>query len=200
MNRGQLADAIRSYLNRPNLPAADINIMIASVEGELNRELKDHPRNARRTEWTLPTHDDAGNELTDKTNIIPIPVDMAQMKTLKTSSIIYKQYPPGVSDPEVGYVNRGDCLQVYPMPDRGTTFYLNYIAFLRPLQGDADTNWVSNYFADLYLYGTLKEAAVFLKNERNLSLWQKEFLRRLDGVRRQGWGQNIASSPRVRVV
>ena len=197
MNRGQLVEAVKSYLNRPNLPEVDVATMIASVEGELNRELRDHPRNMRRTEYTIPTTNAAGDPYTEDTPILPLPMDMASLVSLFTDTTRYEQYPPTVT-PSQGYVERGDCLQVYPTPSRGTTFYMDYVAFLAPLQAAADTNWVSDYFSDLYLYGVLKEAAVFLKDDQRLALWQQEFLRRLDGVRRQGWNQNIGATPRVR--
>ena len=201
MNRADLVIAIKSYLNRPKLSAADVNTMIASCEGELNRELRDHPRNARRAEWTIPTHDDQGIELTEPTPIIPLPVDLASLQQVFTDTQVYRQYPastPPTQIPDGAFLERGDCIHVAPTPTRGTTVYLDYIAFLRPLEAEADTNWVSMYYSDLYLYGALKEAATYLKQDQRLSLWQGEFLRRLDGVRRQGWNQNVAASPRVR--
>ncbi len=57
--------------------------------------------------------------------------------------------------------------------------------------------WISAYYPDLYLYGALKEAAVYLKDDQRLALWQGEFLRRLDGVQAQGWNQNISTVPLV---
>lgn len=198
MNRGELVSAIKSYLNRPNLADADVATMIASVEGELNRELREHPRNARRTGYTIPINDVSGNPYTEDTPILPLPVDIATLVTLKDENGVRYEGYPATMEPDCGYVERGDCLHVYPTPKRGTTFYLDYIAFLDPLQAAADTNWVSDYFSDLYLYGALKEAAVYLKNDQRLALWQQEFMRRLDGVQHQGWNQNIGSSPRVR--
>lgn len=200
MNRGELVDAIKSYLNRPNLADSDVTTMIASVEGEMNRALRDHPRNMRRTNYTLPTEDDSGNPYTEDTPILALPIDIAKLVSLSTDEHRYTAYPPEVepADGVYGFIERGDCLHVYPTPARGTTFYLDYIAFIEPLVSTLDTNWISDYFADLYLYGALKEAAVFLKNDQRLALWQQEFLRRLEGVRLQGWNQNVGASPRLR--
>jgi hypothetical protein len=194
VNRAELVTAIKSYLNRPNLPAADVTTMIASVEGELNRELREHPRNLRRTTYTQPA---------DKA-ILPLPTDIAQMIELRDSVGRLNQYPPSnrplAQAMGRAFVDYGDCVELFPTPGADTEYNLNYIAFLRPLQADLDFNWVSTYYSDLYLYGALKEAAVYLKDDARLAQWQGEFVRRLEGVKDQGWNQNIQGAPAIRLI
>jgi hypothetical protein len=193
MNRGELVAAVRSYLNRPNLPTTDIATMIAACEGELNRILREHPRNVRRVSLTLP----AGTEL------LSMPYDLCQLTTLRDSNGNLSQFPP---DDRVGaerqghsFIMRGMVAELFPTPAEDTVYTLDYVAFLRPLSGDADENWVSQFFFDLYLYGVLKESSVFLKDDLRLQAWQAEFLRRAEGVVGEGWNQNIATVPRIRV-
>jgi len=210
MNRAELSDALRAYLARPNMSDGDITTMIGIVEGELNRELRDHPRSKILAEWTIPTEDDQGEAYTEDTPILPLPVDLAGLQSVFDGYRIYHQLPQSsLQDPNAcqqfsgtsgGYIERGNCLYLIPTPVRGTTMYIDYFAFLRPLAGGLDTNWVSTYFPDLYIYGMLKESAVYLKNDQRLAGWQAEFTRRLDGVQRQGWNQNIAAAPRMRNV
>lgn len=194
MNRGEIITTVRDYLNRPNLSTTSLASMIAAVEGELNRALREHPRNRRRTTYTQA----AGNE------ILPLPMDLAQLVTLRTGNVTLRQFPDDARDAAIAnqnaYIVRGDCVELFPAPASDTEFALDYVAFLRPLAADADTNWVSLYFSDLYLYGVLKEAAVYLKDDQRLQLWQAEFLRRVDGVMAQGWNQNIATAPRTVLV
>jgi hypothetical protein len=194
MNRTELIAAVRSYLNRPDLPSPDITTMIQAVEGEFNRELREHPRNIRRTTFTLA----ATNE-----GLLSMPYDLASLINLRDDNGNLSQYP---ADDRVGaennghaFIMRGMVAELFPAPTVDTTYTLDYVAFLRPLEGDFDSNWVSTYYADLYLYGTLKEAAVYLKDDPRLATWQQEFLRRLDGVKGQGWNQNISTAPRVRL-
>jgi hypothetical protein len=193
VNRAELVTAIKSYLNRPNLPADDVTTMIASVEGELNRELREHPRNLRRTTYTQPA---------DKA-ILPLPTDIAQMIELRGPGGRLSQYTPATRSLAQAngnaFVEYGDCVELFPTPANDTEFSLNYVAFLRPLQADLDFNWVSTYYSDLYLYGALKEAAVYLKDDARLQQWQGEFMRRLEGVKDQGWNQNIQGAPKVRI-
>jgi len=194
VNRTELVAAVRSYLNRPDLPAADITTMIQSVEGELNRALKEHPRNIRRTSFTLLAANDG---------LLSMPYDLMQLINLRDANGNLNQYPFDGRDQAQAdghaFIMRGMVAELFPAPTVDTSYTLDYYAALRPLEGDFDSNWVSNFFSDLYLYGVLKESAVYLKNDARLALWQQEFLRRLDGVMGQGWGQNISSIPRIRI-
>jgi hypothetical protein len=194
MNRTELVAAVRSYLNRPSLPSPDITTMIQAVEGELNRELREHPRNIRRTTFTLA----AANE-----GLLSMPYDLASMINLRDDNGNLSQYPAddrqGAENNGHAFIMRGMVAELFHAPTVDTVYTLDYVAFLRALEGDFDSNWVSTYFSDLYLYGTLKEAAVYLKDDQRLALWQQEFLRRLNGVVGQGWNQNISTAPRVRL-
>jgi hypothetical protein len=194
MNRTELVDATRSYLNRPQLPAADVTTMIQAVEGELNRALREHPRNIRRTNFTLAATNDG---------MLSMPYDLMQLINLRDANGNLEQFPFDAREEAAArgrsFIMRGMVAELFPPPTVDTEYTLDYYAALRPLSGDFDTNWVSTYFADLYLYGVLKESAVYLKNDQRLQLWQQEFLRRLDGVVAEGWNQNISTVQRVRL-
>jgi hypothetical protein len=97
------------------------------------------------------------------------------------------------------YIMRGDCAELFPSPADDTEFFLDYYAQLATLAGNTSTNWVSTYHPDLYIYGMLKEAAVFLKDDARLAGWTQEFMRRIDGVSGQGWNRNISTAPRIRL-
>ena len=193
MNRSQLVAAVKNYLGRQNLSSTDVTTMIQSVEGELSRALKEHPRSQRRTYFVQPA-DDA---------MIPLPADMMQAITLRTDKANYTQYPPDAREAAKtagnSFIARGDAFEVFPMPTEPTTFYLDYCAALRPLSTDLDTNWVSTYFSDIYLYGTLKESAIYLKDDGRFQLWQAEFARRAEELIAEGWNQNITTVPRIRL-
>ena len=191
MNKSELVAAVKTYLNRPNMPTADVNLLIGIIEGEFNKELREHPRNVKR--GSLPMPDDAG--------ILPLPDDVAGIIRLFDEGGTYEQYPISVElDSDCrGYLDRGSVLEVFPHPEAGHTLRLDYHAYLDPLAGDDDTNWLSRYHSDIYLYGALKEAAVYVKDDPRLFTWRQEYDRRLSELKRQGWNQNIAASPRVRV-
>jgi len=191
MTKSELVAAVKTYLNRPNMSSEDVNLLIGIIEGEFNKELREHPRNVKRGNLPMP----------DDTGILPLPDDVAGIIRLFDDGGVYEQYPISVDlDGDCrGYQDRGSVLEVFPHPETGHTIYLDYHAYLDPLDGDDATNWLSRYHSDIYLYGVLKEASVYVKDDGRLALWRQEFDRRLAELKRQGWNQNIASSPRVRV-
>jgi len=191
MTKGELVSAVRNYLNRPNMSSDDIGLLIGVVEGELNAELREHPRNVKRSSLAVSTAD----------GILPLPDDVAAVMRVFDDEGRYEQYPLAAELEPYGrgYIDRGSVLEVFPHPEVGRTMYLDYHAYLDPLEGDADTNWLSRYHGGVYLYGVLKEAAVYLKDDSRLALWEQVFARRLAVLKSQGWDQNVSVSPSVRV-
>jgi len=194
MNLTQLRGVVRNYLNRPDLDNGTINLWVDSVEGELNRRLREHPRNQRRAIYTQP----ADNEM------LPLPADIMQLIVLWQGETIYGQFPAEMRSEAQLYGNafiaRGTCLELFPTPGEDTVFSLDYLASLKPLSLDTDVNWVSQYFTDVYVYGLLREAAVYLKDDARLKAWNEEFNRRVTETAQQGWGQNLSTAPRMRTI
>lgn len=184
MNRGELFTAVADYLNRDNIPQTSMVTWTQSLEGELNQKLRTHPRMIQRATWTQP----AGNA------ILPLPNDSIQLVLLNSESGSWKQFPLGARDAAKNYNNvfvaYGDCLELFPTPAEAIDFTLIYAAALKPLDSSAATNWVSVFYSDIYLYGLLKEAAVYLKDDDRLAEWNAIFLRRAEQLALQGWDQN----------
>ena len=193
MNRGEIFTAVRDYLNRPNMSDTSLSTMMAIAEGEMRTILREHPSNIRRTSMIQP----AGNA------ILPMPFDLSQMILLRDSVGTWSQYPADArgTASAVGraYIMRGDCAELFPAPTDATEFFLDYYAQLTTLAGNTSTNWVSTYHPDLYIYGMLRESAIYLKDDNRLALWGAEFTRRIDGVSGQGWNRNISTAPRIRL-
>jgi hypothetical protein len=189
VTKTELISAVRDYLNRPNITSETISSWLSIVTGELNRALREHPRNLVRALFTQP----AGSAL------IPLPTDLMAIVTLRQGRTIYRQYPATAIDEaeQMGnaFVERGTCLELYPTPSEDTNFTLDYHAAIAPFTDDFSSNWVSLYFPDIYLYGALKESAVWIKSDQRLVLWQSEFTRRVDELAAQGWNQNVAAVP-----
>ena len=190
MNKAELVKAVRLYANRPNLENEEVDLLIQTVEGELNKELREHPRNVKRASVPMPGTD----------GILPLPDDLASLIRVFDDAGVYDQYPisaaPGTDCR--GYINRGMVLELFPHPGAGATVYADYHAYLNPLVGEDDVNWLSIYHSDVYLYGCLREIAVYVKDDARLQAWRGEFDRRVNALKLQGWNQNIAAAPRVR--
>lgn len=190
MNRLQIIDAVKGYLNRSNLPSATVGLWIATVEGELNRELRDHPRNVRRGVYLQPAGDP----------MLPLPSLLSGIILLRGPRGPMRQWPATTREKAErcgGFIARGDALELFPTPTQDTRYDLDFHSLVQPLEADQDDNWISRHYPDLYIYGCLKEAAVYLKDDQRLALWQQDYLTRLKGIQLQGWNQNIAAGPRV---
>lgn len=62
-----------------------------------------------------------------------------------------------------------------PTPAAGLTLEVLYYEQPQFLDEANQTNWLTEYAPDLLLYGTLLEAAPFLKNDTRLATWQALF-------------------------
>jgi hypothetical protein len=60
---------------------------------------------------------------------------------------------------------------VFPSPDASYEIELAYYKTLPALSADADTNWLLTKAPDSYLYGALLQAAPYLKDTAETSLW-----------------------------
>lgn len=65
----------------------------------------------------------------------------------------------------------GSTIQVVPAPDQTYGAEIVYWAALPPLSGTTTTNWMLGEHPDLYLYGTLLQAAPYLGNDDRLAVW-----------------------------
>lgn len=66
----------------------------------------------------------------------------------------------------------GDELELYPTPSLAFNFEMIYRATLAPLDNASNThNWLLDLAPDLYLYGTLMEAAPYLHEDERIPVW-----------------------------
>lgn len=193
MNRQELFNTVADYLDRGNIPVTSMMSWTAALEGELNQKLRTHPRMMQRAEWTQPPD----------TPILPLPEDLIQLVWLRDDVKKWRQYPldardlaksAGMAGASI-YVAYGDCLELFPTPVESTTFYMTYYATIRALADASSTNWVATYYSDIYLYGLLKEAAIYLKDDDRLQAWGAIFTARIEQLILQGWDQNWSSAP-----
>ena len=191
MDRDAIVAAVQLYLDNTDLPVTSIEAMIALVEGELNRELNEHPRNRTSEQATITAPVSAN---------IPLPDDLLQLiRVVGPDDTIYEQYSPR-SEPALGYIDRGTYITVYPTPVEDDVFTFEYYAALPDLDAGDATNWVSTYHPDVYVYGVLKESAIFLADRDRLPQWQEQYQMKLRQLKVQGWDQNVAVAPGTRDV
>lgn len=189
----ELAAAVKAYLDRPDLPAADMNNMILGAEGDIARALVEHPRNITRGQFTQLADDP----------FLPLPVNLMQLIGVYCNGVPLQQFAANMREKAAalgGFIDKGGCYELFPTPVEDTLYRLDFYAQVPPLvpTESASTNWVLSFHPDVYLYGVLREAAIYLRDEQRLQAWGGEFARRLDALVGQGYAQNWSTPPRIR--
>lgn len=195
MNFDSLVDLVRSKLDQDEntLPDSIMVSLVESVEGILNRELRDHPRNFTRLAYSINAEQ----------NRVPLPDRMVNVKSFRLNGNIYEQYPHQMEDEaklnQPSFIHLGDCLEIYPPPSEYSTYYLDGNMVLNSITEELPgENWISKYFSDVYEYGVLAEAAGYLRDTQNEERWKQEFNHRLNSLILVGWNAGITDVPTMR--
>ena len=65
----------------------------------------------------------------------------------------------------------GDTIELAPVPTETLEIEIVYYQRIPKLSASQSTNWVLDNHPDLYLYGSLMQAAPYLKNDERVPLW-----------------------------
>jgi hypothetical protein len=194
MTPGAFFDQLNFYTNR-NDTVSDLANFAASATGRLNTALRDHPRMYRQG-----THRQPAQRV-----LLPLPYDCLQLRSVERGDVLLRQYPQSLKGSALacssieGFIERGDCIELLSPPQEETEYKVGYSQALTPPTSGGASSWVLEFFPDVLLYATLAEIAVAIKDRENGPIWQQEAARRIAELANQGWNQNIAVAPRVRV-
>jgi len=193
-----LITAIGTTLNRSDVstPAADWVLM---VEADLNRTLKVRPMVGRDTATisneyeALPT-DWAGPRAFNLQTDPITPLDYVSPDELDD----WRQ----TQDKPVGKPKRysivGGYFRFSPAPDTSYTAYLTYWKTIPALVTNL-TNWLLTAHPDVYLYGSLMHAGVYLKDPDMVALNGRLYAEAVRRVQAQDDYDNTGNPPRMRV-
>lgn len=90
-----------------------------------------------------------------------------------TPDYIDKNYPDSTTGKPVFYTIVGGEIQLAPAPDGTYTAEMSYFKKL-DIATDS-TNWVLTNAPRVYYYGSLMEAAAYLKNDNRVPMWAQLF-------------------------
>lgn len=76
----------------------------------------------------------------------------------------------------------GNSLIFWPVPTDATNIAFRYQARVSPLSASNPTNDILTAYPDIYFYGTLTNAAVYLREEESISTWSALFQEAIDGA------------------
>jgi hypothetical protein len=199
-NYTDLLSAIAAYLARDDLTSR-IPDFVTLAEAKFNRVLL-HPQMETRTTLTVDTNL-ASPEFLD------LPSDFQTMRSVRLSGVTgkprlgfmtqtqmddYRYSIDNVSDEPVYFSITGDQIELAPTPNENFTVQVIYRRNIPALASNS-TNWLLTLAPDLYLYGSLLEAAPYNQNDERIAVWGLAVQTVIDQLNAHGERQTANSGP-----
>jgi hypothetical protein len=149
------------------------------------------------------------NLSSDEPEFVSLPTDFQTMRSLRLSSVTgkprlafmsatqmedYRFATDNVTGQPVYFSVVGNELELAPTPNEAFELEMIYRKNI-PALADNSTNWLLDLAPDLYLYGTLLEAAPYTKNDARIAVWAAGFSSALDALNSLGAKQSFDSAP-----
>lgn len=183
MTYSELKTAIANYLNRSDLDSM-MDTFIQQTEAELNRKLrtKDMIKRASATAdaqyLTLPT---------DWMEAINVEITSGNFSPLFQMSIesldVYRKGNDNRTGQPIYYALVDDTMELCPTPDGSYTLQLTYFSKIPALSDSNTSNFVSTSYSDVYLYGCLRTASIYLMDDARASGFTSLFDKALEEMR-----------------
>lgn len=176
----ELKTSVGDWLNRTDLATA-ISDFVSLAEAQIERQLRTRQMIVRATA-------SIGTEYS------AVPADFLETKSLKlnTNPVTALQFQTVDSLDSLSnttYLSSGKPLyfsivggqiRVLPIPDAEYTAELVYYAKLSKLSNTNTTNWLLTQAPDVYLYGSLLQAAPYLQDDARITVWSSLYQAGLD--------------------
>lgn len=179
-NYTELKASVADWLNRTDLTSV-IPDFIALAEAQIERTLRTRQMMVRAT-------------ASIDTEYSAVPADFLETKSIKlntnpVTSLTFETVDALDSLKSTTYISTGKPqlfsivggqIRVLPAPDSTYTAELIYYAKLSKLSSTNATNWLLTQAPDVYLYGSLMQAAPYLKDDARIPVWASIYTRGLE--------------------
>lgn len=179
-NYTELKASVADWLNRTDLTSV-IPDFIALAEAQIERTLRTRQMMVRAT-------------ASIDTEYSAVPADFLETKSIKlntnpVTSLTFETVDALDSLKSTTYISTGKPqlfsivggqIRVLPVPDSTYTAELIYYAKLSKLSSTNATNWLLTQAPDVYLYGSLMQAAPYLKDDARIPVWASIYTRGLE--------------------
>ena len=193
-NYSQLRDKVALWLDRDDLEDR-IPDFVALLEARLNRELRAVNMETRTT-WTT------ANES------YVLPTDFRRLRKIYIEGSpdrpLYEIAPQasagsfsGAAGTPKAYYIEGRTITFAPPPSASTVFGVTYFTRIEPLTSENDTNWLLEEHADIYLVGTLLEAAIYIRDAEAIALCSEKLDQAIASLQRESRTDRWGAGPLV---
>jgi hypothetical protein len=183
MTYAELKTAIANYLNRSDL-TSDIDTFIDNVEAELNRRLRTKDMIKRATATADSQYLTVPTDWIEAINVEITSNDFSPLfqQSIESLDVYRKSNNNSVGQP-VYFAMVDDSIELAPTPDGEYTLQLTYYAKISALSDSNTSNFVSVSHPDVYLYGALKHASIFLMEDERIPMFTQQFEKALEEMR-----------------
>ena len=179
----ELRTSIGDWLNRSDL-SATIPDFISLAEAQIERTLRTRQMIVRANAdfnaqyGTVPADFLEAKSLKLTSTNPPTPLSFLTIDALDQQS---STYTASGKPKFFGVV--GNQLRIQPAPDGTYTTELTYFAKLTKLSNSVTSNWLLASSPDIYLYGSLLQAAPYLQDDARIQTWATLYERALNDLR-----------------
>jgi hypothetical protein len=181
----ELKTAVANFLARSDLTDR-IPEFISMAEARMGRELETRSQEKRATA-TLTGGDAFVSLPTDLRSIRMVKLNTTPTEVLEyyTPQKINELYSSGGSGKPRAYTIIGGEIKFAPTPDSGYTAEIVYMEGVPDLSDSNTTNTILTRHPDLYLYGALSAASVYLMDDQKTQVYDSLFTRSMEELKRE---------------
>ena len=176
----ELKSSVADWLNRTDLTSV-VPDFISLAEAQIERTLRTRQMIVRAT-------------ASIDTEYSAVPADFLETKSIKlntnpVTALVFESVDALDNLKSTTYISAGkpryfgivgSQVRVLPVPDNTYTAELIYYAKLAKLSSSNATNWLLTQAPDVYLYGSLMQAAPYLKDDARIPVWAAIYTRGLE--------------------
>lgn len=182
----ELQASIADTLNRDDLSSVTPTF-IALAEADIQRKVR-HWRQEKRATAQIDTQYSAiPADFLEAIRFYVTSGDTKPLELISQAELLdRKRRDLNTSGSPSYYALTAGELEVYPVPDGTYDTELYYYARVPALSDSATTNWLLDYFPDVYLYGALVHSSVYLKDDARLQVWAALYQQAIDAINSSG--------------
>ena len=183
MTYDELKTQIADFLNRSDL-TSKLDSFIDITEGELNRRLRTKDMVIRANAVADGQYLSLPSDWLEAINIEITSSDFTPLLQQSIESLdVYRKANDNTSGQPVYFAIVDKTLELAPTPDKDYTLQLTYYGSIPALSSTNTTNFASTGHPDVYLYGCLKHASIYLMEDERVSMFSQLFEKALEEMR-----------------
>ena len=183
MTYSELKTNIANYLNRSDL-TDQMDMFIDNVEGEVNRRVRRKEMNKRATATADAQYLSLPNDWLEAINVEITSNNFSPILQHSIESLdIYRKSINNKTGQPVYFAFVDDTMELAPTPDASYTLQLTYYGKIDALSDSNTSNFLSNNHPDVYLYGALKHASIYLMEDERVAMFSQLFEKALEELK-----------------